>query len=228
MRQRLISSEKGRGSLAVVAVAALAVLGTAATASAELELTHVTDEEMLILMPESELSATAEGRIGDRGGAATFELDIGRRTSAPTQTAQYDWQSGVVEPFTLSYDDLGNVVTFTLGGVALTYTPDRPFDTAFLRTRAVDDASSAVLDDLVLNGEIIGDLSSAVGPDATDILMVAGGGIYGGFVLTGTAVLTWGTPVPTQSRLAFQIKLGSVSSTSLDRGTWGEIKSIFR
>jgi len=211
------------------AIAVLTLLGAAAGAvQADLITSHLTDQQMLQLMPESELSFTAEGRIGDRGGAATFELDLGRLTSAPSQTAQHDWQSGLAESFSVSYDAMFNTVVFALGGDTLTYHPDRFFNEVFVRTRAVQAGSTAVVQDLALEGLQVGDISQAAGPNATDVLRITGANLYDGFSLAGTAVLTWVAPAPTQSQLAFQIKVGAVPVNPIDEATWGRLKALFK
>jgi len=199
--------------------------GLASTAGAELFTSHVTDSEMLILMPEDELAFTAEGRIG---GASTFELDLGRTTAAPAQTAEYGWQSGVLEPFTVSYDAGTNTAVFSLGGVVLSYEPDRYFNEIFVRTRAVDDGSAATVSDIVLEGEAVADLSQATGPGATDVLRISGGDLYDGFEFNAVAVLEWVEPAPTQSRLAFQVKVGAVPASPVEAATWSSVKALYR
>jgi len=209
-------------------LALLTLAASAGTCRADIATSHLTDDLMLRLMPESELSFTGEGRIGDRSGAATFELDLGRTTTAPSQTAQHNWQSGIAEPFSLSYDAFTNRVTYTLGGVTLTYQPDRFFNDVFVRTRATQGGSVAVVQDLVLEGMAVGDVSQAAGPDATDVLRISGGSLYDGFSLTGTAVLAWQAPAPTQSNLAFQIKVGAVPVNPIDEITWGRLKALYK
>ncbi len=194
-------------------------------ASAGIVTRHVaTDAEMLSYIQN--ISVVAEGRIGDRGGAATFELDLGDNTGNPAVTAQCPWQSGVVEPFTVGYDKVTNVATFTLGGHVLTYSPAVSFREFFVRTRAVEVGTSVQVYDLVLNGQNVGDTSAAMG-DGLDILAVSGVDLYQGFTLTGVAVLSWtGTP-PTQSRLAFQIKVGNAPTVPVEDTSWGRIKSLY-
>lgn len=212
-----------------VVLLVLLLLGTSAGAvQADLITSHLTDQQMLQLMPDPELSFAAEGRIGDRGGAATFELDLGRTTAAPSQTAQYNWQSGAAEPVAVSYDAFLNTVTYTVGGVTLTYQPDRFFNEVFVRTRAVAGGAAATVNDLVLEGTAVGGISRAAGPDATDILRISGGDLYDGFSLTGTAVLTWVAPAPTQSQLTFQVKVGAVPANPIDEATWGRLKALFK
>lgn len=211
------------------ALAALLVLGASTgTAQAVLITSHLTDQQMLQLMPDPELSFTAEGRIGDRGGAATFELDLGRTTAAPAQTAQHNWQNGAAELFSVSYDPFLNTVTYSLGGVTMTYQPDRFFNEVFVRTRAVPGGSVATVQSLVLDGAPVGDISQATGPSATDVLRISGGDLYDGFTLTGTAVLSWQDPAPAQSNLAFQVKVGAVPVNPIDEATWGRIKTLFK
>lgn len=202
------------------------ILFVSGTAYAELNTTHLSsDEELVALLTDTMF--VSEGRIGDRGGAANFELCLGHTSSAPAQTAQYDWQSGTAEPFVVTYDSGTNLVTFTLGGITLNYTtPYFDFEVIFVRARAVNDATSMVVTDLVLDGENVGDLSSAAGPDGLDILLIAGGLLNDGFTLEGTAVLTWtGTP-PTQSRLAFQVKVAKLVQIGVEQQSWGAIKSL--
>ena len=209
----------------IIAIALLIVVA-ALPASAVIVTRHVaTDAEMLSYIQN--IAIVAEGRIGDRGGAATFELDLGDNTGSPATTAQYAWQSGVVEPFTLGYDKVTNVATFTLGGRVLTYSPAVSFREFFVRTRAVDSGASVRVYDLVLNGQGVGDLSAANGPDGLDILAVSGVDLSQGFTLTGVAVLTWTGAAPTQSRLAFQIKIGNAPTVPAEKSTWGKIKGIY-
>jgi hypothetical protein len=204
----------------------VALLLIPATAVAALSTSHLSsDAEMLALLPAFDF--VAEGRIGDLGGAATFELDLGAETSAPSVTAQYAWQNAAVEPFTLVYDAGVGEARFTLGGHSLIYSTPLGADEMFIRTRAIPAGSSATVRDLVLEGVPVGAVSQASG-DGLDILRIQGGLLMDGFVLTGNAVLAWtGTP-PTQSRLAFQIKVGKAYVVDVTPATWGRIKSLYR
>ena len=187
---------------------------------------HVaTDAEMLAYIQN--IAFVAEGRIGDRGGAATFELDLGDDTGNPYATAQHPWQSGVAEPFTVAYDKPTNVVTFVLGGKTLSYSPAVAFEEFFVRTRATELNTAIQVYDLVLNGQPLGDISSAAGP-GLDILAVSGVDLFQGFTLTGTAVMTWTGTAPTQSRLAFQIKVGNAPTVPAEETSWGRMKELYR
>jgi len=212
------------------AIASLAVFGLVLLLSSgafAFTVSHLaTDTELLALV--SDTIFVAEGRIGDLGGAATFELDLGQSTSAPYTTAQYPWISAAVEPFTIAYDNVTGLVTFTLGGKTLTYTTPFPmFGDIFVRTRAVEADRSVVVQDLVLNGQSVGDVSSAVGP-GLDILWISGAPLSSGFTLTGTATLVWIGAAPTQSRLAFQIKVAKLAVVGTANESWGGIKGLYR
>jgi hypothetical protein len=209
----------------IVALLALGVIGLSGTASSFATRHLPSDAELLALI--SDTLFVAEGRIGDLGGAATFELDLGQSTSAPATSANYGWVSGQAEPFTLSYNNVTGLVSFTLGGITLNYTtPFSLFGDIFVRTRAVDAMRSVVVQDFVLNGQSVGDLSSANGP-GLDILWISDATLSSGFTLTGVATLSWTGAAPTQSRLAFQIKIAHLARIGVEGKTWGAIKALY-
>jgi hypothetical protein len=212
-------------SLTRVLVAAVIALSIPAAVCAAITTSHIpTDAELVAML--SDTMFVAEGRIGDLGGAATFELDLGQDTGAPFVTAQYAWQSGVVEPFSITYDAGTSLVTFTLGGVTLEYhTPWFDFDQVFVRTRAVNTGSSVTVSDIVIDGESVMDQSQAVG-NGLDNLWIQGAILNDGFTLTGNAVLSWTGTAPTQSRLAFQVKVGKLGIVSTEESSWGRVKKM--
>lgn len=186
-----------------------------------------TDAEMLAILSDSLF--VAEGRIGDRGGAATFELDLGQTTAAPAVQAQYPWQNGLAEPFSLTYDAGTRLVTFSLGGRILTYVTEfRDFGVIYVRTRAVDVGASVSVGNLILDGSALGDASVAVLPGGLDILWITGGAFDAGFTLTGVATLNWGAIIPSQSRLAFQIKVARLNVVAGETDSWGDVKGLYR
>ena len=213
----------------VTCSAILALMSLFSIPSAALNVSHLnTDAEMLALL--SDTLFVGEGRIGDRGGAATFEVDLGADTGNPETTAQYNWLSGVPVDFTLTYDYVTDEVVFTVDNVVLNWTSALAgYSDIFLRTRAVNAGSDILLDDLVLDGEPINDTSFADADiDGLDILWINGGKLGNGFTLTGTVVMNWtGTP-PTQSRLAFQIKVGRLEGVPVESASWGMIKGLYR
>lgn len=150
----------------------------------------------------------AEGRIGDRGGAATFELDLGPETNAPADTAQYAWPNGSDVGFSLSYDANADLVTYTFGDEVLTYATNGIFNDIFIRSRAVNDGSSLSIANLVLDGDAIAAEANSVG-NGVAVLQISGENLANGFTLTGTSNMAWTGNAPNQSRLAYQIKVGN-------------------
>lgn len=211
---------------AIISAVSLIILFTFSAVEAEIVTEHVaTDAEMLGYI--SDTLFVAEGRIGDLGGYATFELDVGSDTGAPSQTENYAWQNGMIEPFTVSYDPLSSIVTFSLGGKTLSFTtPYFDFDQIFVRTRAVNAGSSVEIKDIVLNGSSINDLSYADGNTGLDILWIKGADLNGGFIFQANAVLSWEGTAPTQSRLAFQVKVGKLGIVAGEDFSWGAIKNL--
>ncbi|UCG51589.1 MAG: hypothetical protein JSW58_15605 [Candidatus Latescibacterota bacterium] len=69
-------------------LAAMVVLLLAVPVFAEIVTSHLSsDAEMLAVLEN--VAIVAEGRIGDLGGPATHELDLGDDTGNPDTTAQY-------------------------------------------------------------------------------------------------------------------------------------------
>jgi RHS repeat-associated protein len=147
----------------------------------------------------------AEGR-NNRALNGTFELDLGQNTSAPAVTKQYVWPNGTAVPFTLSFN--GTTATLQAGGHTLAYVATGTIEEIFVRTRATVANTSILVDQLVLNGEAVGDVSQAVNASGgLGILRIAGFALTPGFTLTGRARMSWGSTAPTNSNLAFQVKV---------------------
>ncbi len=214
-------------ALWLLTIASLIILISVFSASGTWITQHLSSDSALVALLTDTLFI-AEGRIGDLGGSQTFELDIGPHTANPAQTAQYDWPNGVAVPFTVSYDEVMKEASFAMGGTTLVYSPIPGFEEIFVRTRAVDENTSVVVDELILEGEAVGDISSASGPDGLDILWIRGATLSDGFVFTGQATLSWSGTPPTQSRLAFQIKVAKLCTVPVEETTWGRIKKIFK
>ncbi|MDH4036512.1 MAG: hypothetical protein OEX18_01155 [Candidatus Krumholzibacteria bacterium] len=213
--------------LSMFAAAAALASALSVTPAAALVVQHIaTDAELLALL--SDELFVAEGRIGDGAGAATFEIDLGGDTGAPATSAQYAWPNGGAVNWTLHYNNVTNLITFTVDTVVLQWTtPLSGFTDLFVRTRAVNADTEILVDDLVLDAENIGDASHAVA-DGLDILWIAGGALADGFTLTGTTTMSWGGAMPTQSRLAFQIKVGVTNTVPTEQSTWGKVKALYR
>lgn len=215
-----------RGSISTLTIALVVIL--AATPAAALTTQHLaTDAEMLDVL--SDTLFVGEGRIGDGAGAATFEVDLGGDTGNPAQTAQYAWPNGGGVSWTLSYDSGTQQVTFTVDAINLQYTTSLAgFSDIFVRTRAVNAGTDILVQDMVLDGDNVGDTSFADGDvSGLDILWISGGTLADGFTLTGTTTMSWTGAMPSQSRLAFQIKVGKLQTVGTEETTWSRVKSLY-
>lgn len=214
--------------IAPLACAAALLVAPAGTRAA-LVPTHVpSDADLESVLPDSKKAFVAEGRIGDRGGSATFELDLGTNSAAPAVTRDYDWQNGMRESFTLVYNVERNLVLFACGTQTMSFAPEkgRPMTDIFVRVRADEAGSSARIDEIMIDGEGFSEPSSAAGANGVDILWIRGANLADGFLMTGVAKLAWGSAAPSQSKLAFQIKVGQAQNTNATNvTTWGRIKA---
>ncbi|MFH1278147.1 MAG: choice-of-anchor W domain-containing protein [Candidatus Eisenbacteria bacterium] len=215
----------GIGSLLASGLA-LAVPGLAAAA---LSTSHLgSDAELSAILPIPVLAA--EGRIGDRGGSATYELDVGPSAASPAMTGQFSWKKGEKEAFELTYHAGSGLVTFLVDDKALTYRPAGTFTEIFIRARAAKKESEVEVKDLVLDGEDVEDEARASGDHAgIDILRIRGASLTGGFRLTGKVSLSWEHSAPEPSELAFEIQVGAPDAvTSTSPASWGSVKKMFR
>lgn len=199
----------------VPALAVAACLAAPWSASAFTLVDVPTDAALTALLGgagEPNLSFVAEGRIGDGGGPATHELNIGISTGAPADTDQFAWASNQPIGFRLAYDGTTRQAEFAFGSgtpsVAFIVPsgPRASFTDMFFRARS-SLTSSVLLSELALDGVAFGQNVSASG-GGLDFLRVADGALDDGFTLTGRATFAWTGTAPTNSNLAFQIKLG--------------------
>jgi hypothetical protein len=213
------------GLKTTIAFAALVAVVAGPAVAGPTTLHLATDAEMSAVV--SDALFVGEGRIGDGWSAATFEIDLGGDTGSPATTAQYGWPNGTAVKWTLTYDHTTNLVTFTVDGISLHYTtPLSGFTDIFLRTRAVDEGSDILVDNLVLDGENVGDNSTATG-NGLDILWISGGSLNDGFTMTGKTTMSWTGSQPAQPRLSFQFNVGTLAPTAIQRVSWGRLKQIF-
>ncbi len=197
--------------LPIAAIASLLGFGSALVTPAQaFQLSHLeSDAEFLSLVQD--IAFVGEGRIGDNGTNRTFELNIHEDDPGnilPGDSANFVWTNGQAQAFSLSYDQATKLVTYTVGTVTLDYTADDPFTDIFIRTRA-SSTSSLTVNNLVLNGVALGDSSSTVNdPERLDYLRISG--LSGGdFTLTGNSIMDWTGSTPTNSNLAYQIKVAT-------------------
>jgi hypothetical protein len=185
-----------------------------------------TDFENLIKQGQFSEKFVAEGRIGDLGGLATYELSINddiKQGGKPVEQQQYTWVNNQPVDFSLEYT--GNNVKYVVGGQTLSSTAFNGSVTdIFIRTFASQN-SSVSLNNLVLNGTGIGALNSSSLGIASDVDYLKISDISNPFVLTGQTKLFWsGTTPPRNSQLAYQFKVGGSSKTSVpEPGTIGAI-----
>ncbi|MEA5568732.1 choice-of-anchor W domain-containing protein [Anabaena sp. UHCC 0399] len=153
----------------------------------------------------------AEGRIGNNSLNGDRELGINTSTGLPVASGQRVWGNGTPVNFTLEYT--GTQVNYTVNGELLSSNAfTSVVDNIFLRTRAADD-SSVTLSNLVFNSTAIGqNLLSSVSGAGSDIDYLQISDISSPFTLTGEILMTWTGTIPRNSRLAYQIKVGSTKS----------------
>lgn len=182
---------------------------------------------------------TAEARVGDRSGPGTWEAgqyftsptvaNPFNQIALPATQRQVDWVSGGTFPFSLSFDRVTGIVTWTVRtGVNSTVSSTQTFAapgqlTAFvLRARGDrnlnNDVASISLTGLSLSetGLPAVSLPNVSGPSLSPTFVTGlGYGVLGldptrNFTLTGDLRFDW-TPayVPTNSAVSMQIKLGT-------------------
>ncbi|MGF1673886.1 MAG: choice-of-anchor W domain-containing protein [Rivularia sp. (in: cyanobacteria)] len=166
----------------------------------------------------------AEGRIGDIGGAATYELSINDdvvKSAKPVTEKQFNWENGKEYEFSLEYD--GNMVNYILGGQTLsTSNFSGPINSIFFRTSAGKSTVTS-LTNLMFNGGAIGSLSSSLN-DSRDIDYLQIKDISSPFIITGKASMSWQGIAPKNSLNAFQIKVGNSPKAKVpEPGTIGAI-----
>ncbi len=161
----------------------------------------------------------AEGRFGNNKSNGDYELDIHtiEDNTGFTVHSQKDfqWANGTAQSFSLAYNALSKLVSYTVGGNTLTYTAKNPFTDLFLRTRSGTVGSSITVDNLVLNGKSING-SSFAEKSSQDLDYLRISGLKGSFTLAGDSIMKWGTTLPKNSNLAYQIKaVTTTDSTSV-------------
>lgn len=189
------------------AVLTAALLTSPVAFSKSFTTSNLTDAEAGALIQSS--AWVAEGRFGDRGGRATFELDLGPDTARPARQAQFDWPNGSGVPFELRYDSTTSLVHFAVGHQELSYAAPGEFTDLFIRARSATGSASILMDNLALDGTPLAAYAFADGNSA-DVLRVSAAGLAGGFTLTGQSTMTWQGNAPRNSRLAYQISAADI------------------
>ena len=150
----------------------------------------------------------AESRIG---GQSTYEIDIHDADWNVTQN-EFNWVNGAEYNFSLTFD--GSQLIYDVAGVSVTQTVSQNnFSDLLIRTTARQTGDSAEVKNLFLNDVAVSETSffgceDASGCDywnSSQYLQISD--LSGPFTLTGTSVFSWEGERPTQSKLAYQIKL---------------------
>jgi hypothetical protein len=201
-----------------------------------------TDQAFKDLNPD--LLFVAEGRIGGNTTYELDLHDdtngFSVQTQADTSNGDY-WQNGEASLFSLDYDADTHQVTYNVAGQTLSYDYSDKFTQGvtdiFVRTRANDANTKAEVRNLSLTDasgttyDIDGtsEIECTLSPRCTTwrigdngtVEDVEGGVQYlrisdflGSFSLTGESLFSWMGDAPTQSKLAYQVKVGSVEGSS--------------
>jgi hypothetical protein len=191
-------------------VAGLLSLSGAAHAGTIYLTDYATDAAMLADLGANRV-AVAEGRFGNNALNGDHELNLGPDTSAPAVTGQRTWTKGSPVSFELSYDDVSNLLTFTVGASVLNWALDAKISELYLRSAAFKTGSSVALTNLTLDGQSVGADVIATGPSSRDLLRVRSADLLDGFSFKGLVTFDWDSSVaaniPLRSNAAFQIKM---------------------
>ncbi|MHB8079001.1 MAG: choice-of-anchor W domain-containing protein [Candidatus Krumholzibacteriia bacterium] len=213
---------------AFLPVLALMALCSPPPATAQLAVEYFSSDAILATVLSDSLFV-AEGRIGDLGGAATFELDLGASTASPATTSQLAWGNDVAYPFALSFDHVSRMATFTVGGHTLSYTSTyQVFDAIFIRTRSLYAGTFVGVFNLTLDGIPVPGASIENIANGLKIMQIYGAPLQDGFTLSGTVKLGWTGNPPLNSDLAFQIFAANMLVVGNEDQSWGQVKNLFR
>ncbi|MBW4613797.1 MAG: PEP-CTERM sorting domain-containing protein [Desmonostoc vinosum HA7617-LM4] len=192
-----------------------------------------TDTEFISLVNRKEFEElfVAEGRVGDSGGMAQKEVKINGDVvlGAPVlDEKNFNWgNSGTLWDFTLAYT--GSEVKFTVGNTLISTTKvaaNSEIGDIFIRTAAVKNSNTTdsimTLSNLLFNGQAITNSSgvssiSSIGSTGTsngrdiDYLQIKDVSSTK-FTITGKTSMSWTGTRPSNSNLAFQIKVGKKKS----------------
>lgn len=209
---------KYRAVSTLLAAAIATTLGATTANAATFEaLPDLTDQQFNELLSDGLFKEDfiAESRGGTAGLAGDFEINIQEVEppgpgGPPSAQEQFLWQNGEAVMFSLEYD--GSKLTYTVGDRVLMASDvqDLPsIDSMFIRTRSNNDGSVMELSDIVIDGMAYDGTVRSEDGDTIDYLKVTD--IGNSFLMTGKSTMSWtGDRIPQRSRLAYQIKVGSM------------------
>jgi len=175
------------------------------------------DDDFNALNPK--LAFVAEGRIGNNAMNGTHELNFhGTNLANPTATsaeANNVWTSGLPTVFKLMYDATTRNISYQVGNTILqSIANNNLVSDIFIRTRATVSESSIAIANLVFNGTSISQSLAIAGTsnwsDSMEYLRISD--VTDSFTLEGTSIMSWGNNLPTNSNLAYQIKVGNAEA----------------
>lgn len=163
------------------------------------------------------LAFVAEGRIGNNAMDGTHELNI-HGIDHPTATsdqADYIWTSGLPTVFKLMYDATTRNISYQVGNTVLnSIANNNTVSDIFIRARATVSGTSMAIADLVFNGNPLAQSLAIAGTsnwsDSMEYLRISG--FTDSFTLEGTSIMSWGDTRPSNSNLAYQIKVGNAQA----------------
>ncbi len=156
--------------------------------------------------------AVTEGRIGNNAVNGTWEQGIWQQGAVNLQVqGQFAWTNGSLTDWEIVYDGVSSI-TFTVGTQSISWGGMAgAFTDIFIRSRAATDSTMELVSlDLVGAGLGIGNLVSSGNGDVDYIRIENMGSNFGAFTLRGQSRMTWTGAAPTNSALAYQVKLTNV------------------
>jgi hypothetical protein len=184
-------------------------------------MTGITDALAQMILPSNHIAFVDESRWGLNGAPGEYELDINVPGTGVVDQDRFTWPNNGDVPFTITYDQPSNTVTYIVGSKTLTWAgPSRPFSGFLVRAASVTPGSRMAVKNMVLtvgaNNYPIPDVSAEYNGAAVynNIYVQAnrltGSEISNGFTLTGVQNMLWDPAnKPLRSRLACQFKFGT-------------------
>ncbi|MGF1461421.1 MAG: choice-of-anchor W domain-containing protein [Leptolyngbyaceae cyanobacterium] len=155
-------------------------------------------------------SRSGNGRLNGTYEFAILEVEPPGPGGPPAAQGQFAWQNGVPVDFEVSYDGAGSV-SYTVDGNPLNAFGVDDLTTGinalYIRTRSNNDGSVTELSNLMIDGKTYTGTVRSEDGDTIDYIKITD--FSSAFTLTGQSTFSWtGSSIPTNSKLAYQIKTG--------------------
>ncbi|WP_407661660.1 choice-of-anchor W domain-containing protein [Haladaptatus caseinilyticus] len=131
--------------------------------------------------------------------------------SQTTQTAYQDWSNGETRPFTFRYIRSSNQAQFVnQNGNAVSYSPSNrgPYNDLFIRIRGASNETMTI-SNLTLNGTALSESLSI--SNGIRVLRITNVPFASGFVLQGSARMTWTGIKPSSNNQYVELRVGQVT-----------------